>query len=155
MMKTKKLVYILYSQIAIFRADLKSPFNDWSNEHVLQGFAWRPQSVSFRTLEQDGDLRVTVEIRETFGEITGNTMRAIRVPFTVKGITEIASISDGFKIQIPDGDYSLYFETGRDMDGMWSLLTFIKEYNPEAEILICDDQLKPGGKLVMTANPAS
>jgi hypothetical protein len=145
----------LYSQIAIFQADLERPFNDWSRVHVLQGFAWRPQSVSFKALEEDGDLRVAIDIRETFDTINEKTIRAIRVPFTVKGITEIASISDGFKIQVPDGDYSLYFETGRDMNGMWSLLTFVKEYNSEAEILICDEQLKPGEKLLMTANPAS
>jgi hypothetical protein len=154
-MKTERSIYILYSQIAVFQDDLESPFNDWSPAHVLQGFSWRPQSVSFGTLEEDGDLRVTVDIRETLDTINKQAIRAIRVPFTVRGITEIASISDGFKIQVPDGDYSLYFETGKDMDGMWSLLTFVKEYDPEPEILLCDDQLKPGKTLLMTANPAT
>ena len=153
-MKTERSLYISYSQIAIFQADLERPYNDWSTDHVLQGFAWRPQSVSFGTLEEDGDLRLSIEIKQTFSVIKDGTIRAIRVPFTVKGITEIASISDGFKIQVPDGDYSLYFETGRDMNGMWGLLTFVEEYNSEAAILLCGGQIKPGKKLLMTANPA-
>jgi hypothetical protein len=153
-MKTEQSIYILYSQIAVFQADLENPFNDWSTDHVLQGFAWRPQSVSFKTLEEDGDLRVVIEIKEAFDKTNEKTLRAIRVPFTAKGTTEIASISEGFKVQVPDGDYSLYFETGRDRTGMWSLLTFVNEYHSEAEILICDDQLNPGKKLLMTAKPA-
>lgn len=154
-MKTTRSIYITYSQIATFQANLENPFNDWAAEHVLQGFVWRPHSVSFKTLEQDGDMRVVVSIRDTFDKINTNTLRAIRVPFSVKGITEIASISEGFKIEVPNGDFSLYFETGRDTEGMWSLLTFVKEYNSDAEILVCDDQLKPGRRLLMAANPAS
>jgi len=149
----EKSIYVSYSQLSIFQADLENPFNDWSADHVLQGFTWRSQSVSFRTLDEVGDLRVTVEIREDFEKINEKTIRAIRVPFNVIGITEIASISDGFQVHIPNGDYSLYFETGQGTNGMWALITFVKEHNPEAKILICDDQLKPGQKLLLAANP--
>ena len=154
-MKTKQSIWITYSQVAIFQSDLENPFNDWTTVDAMQGFAWRPQSVSFRTLEQDGNMRVAIDLRDTFEKINANALRAIRVPFSVKGITEVASISEGFKFEVPDGDFSLYFETGRDAEGMWSLLTFVKQYNSDAEILVCDGQLKPGKTLLMTANPAT
>jgi hypothetical protein len=32
---------ILYSQLAIFSADLAQPYNDWNERHVAQGFSWR------------------------------------------------------------------------------------------------------------------
>jgi hypothetical protein len=105
-------------------------------------------------LEEAGDLRVAIEIINTYNPIKEGTIRAIRVPFAVKGVTEIASITDGFKIQVPDGNYTLFFLTGKNEEGMWSTLTFAKAYNPEAEILICDGKLLPGKQLLMSANPA-
>ena len=35
-------IEIAYGQIAIFAASLENPFNDWSAEHIAQGFSWRP-----------------------------------------------------------------------------------------------------------------
>ncbi|MBN9391540.1 MAG: hypothetical protein J0I20_26140 [Chloroflexi bacterium] len=50
--------YISYSQLIIFDNELEAPFNDWRPEHVAQGFSWREGSVSFRTLEDNGSMRV-------------------------------------------------------------------------------------------------
>lgn len=122
----------------------------------MQGFAWRPESVSFGTLEEDGNLRIALRVKDHFDKIKDNTIRAIRVPFSVRNeLIEVASISDGFKAEIPLGDYSLYFETGKDEKEMWCVFTFVREYDPQAEILICDDDLQPGETLIMNADPAA
>ena len=49
-------LFASYSQVSVFMAKLDSPFNDWEQEHVEQGFAWREGSVSFATLEEAGTL---------------------------------------------------------------------------------------------------
>jgi hypothetical protein len=49
-------------QLAVFASSLKQPFNDWSDQHVSQGFAWRPGSVSFRSVVEAG--RHSIEIDE-------------------------------------------------------------------------------------------
>jgi hypothetical protein len=154
-MKIERTIYITYSQLTIFSAYLENPFNDWTKEHVMQGFAWRSNSVSFKTLDVDGDLRITVLVNENFGRINNNTIRAIRVPFSIESeLIEIASITDSIGVELSPGDYSLYFETGKDRIGMWCILTFVKKYDPFPSILICDDQLHPNENFLMTANPA-
>ncbi|QXI50226.1 MULTISPECIES: competence protein ComJ [Pseudomonas] len=41
--------------------NLDEPFNDWSNNHVKQGFRWREGSVFFGAVENDNtDLEVVV-----------------------------------------------------------------------------------------------
>lgn len=47
---------VVYAHVAVFDARSRHPFNDWSDTHVAQGFAWRPGSVSFATLEPAGKL---------------------------------------------------------------------------------------------------
>ena len=41
---------ISYGQLAVFANSLPQPFNDWTDQHVSQGFAWRPGSVTFRSM---------------------------------------------------------------------------------------------------------
>mgnify|MGYP003353654771 CR=1 FL=1 len=50
---------VSYSQVAVFIDGVASPFSLWVPEHVHQGFAWRPDSASFRTLA-DGKHSVVV-----------------------------------------------------------------------------------------------
>lgn len=52
-----------YNQVAVFSSGLANPFNDWEERHVGQGFSWRPESVSFRTLE-NGPHLIEVVITE-------------------------------------------------------------------------------------------
>ena len=79
-----------YRQIAVFTAKLAKPFNDWTEEHVRQGFAWRSGSVSFQTLD-DGPIDVAVIVGAA--AIATDASRAIRVPFRVDrpGKIEIAT----------------------------------------------------------------
>lgn len=155
MMIQEKSIYFLYSQLAIFNANLNNPFNDWTENHVFQGFSWRPNSVSFKMLREEGDCKIIVCIKEKYEVIRPETVRAIRVPFHVEeGKVEIASISEGFKISIPSGQYSLFFETRIENDIILCHFTFDNEYHPEAEILVCDVELNPSYPLEMKAYPA-
>jgi hypothetical protein len=43
-------VFVGYSQLSVFDPSLSEPFNNWTPGHVVQGFAWRPGSASFKTL---------------------------------------------------------------------------------------------------------
>ena len=147
-------IFVTYSQIAVFQTNLENPFNDWTDKHVLQGFSWRSNSVSFHTLDEDGEMRVKFQINNSFKKINKDTIRAIRVPFeTNSGLLEVASISDGINVEIPSGKYSLYFETGKDNQGMWCIFTLSK-YEPEPLILLCDHELRPQYPLLMETMPA-
>src|ERR1700743_191003 len=87
---------ITYSQVAVFHPSLKQPFNIWTDRHVAQGFAWRPGSVSFSTIDEGGVHTIRVSVISSFVEISPAAIRVIEVPFRVPsdGSVEIASISD-------------------------------------------------------------
>jgi hypothetical protein len=148
---------ISYSQIAAFDPAMDKPFNDWSDQHVAQGFAWRPGSVSFGTLESGGKAHVSVRllVEESF-QPKEDAARAIQVPFTVslKNEVEIASIASGQRLEIPSGEYCLIFETGLRRDQMWCWFTFKKQVDAVPRILRADDELTPPEQFVMTAEPA-
>ena len=93
-------LFVSYSQVAVFTAGLDHPFNDWEQEHVDQGFAWREGSVSFATLEEASALHCEAVVADGWRPHP-EAERAIRVPFSVAGgdSVEIASISDGCRSQ--------------------------------------------------------
>src|SRR6266404_659623 len=103
---------IFYCQIAVFQAGLKNPFNDWTETHVQQGFSWRAESVSFGTLDESGKAAVYITIPKNL-ILKPNTIRAIKVPFTVpqNGLVEIGSVTETQTVEIDSGTYELLFET--------------------------------------------
>lgn len=144
---------ISYSQIAVFWAGLENPFNDWTNTHVEQGFAWRRQSVSFRTLDESGTAKVFVDVKEQ-AEVRVDTIRAIQVPFVVpaSGEIEIASITNGSKVKLIHGEYLLLFETGLNEDRtMWCAFSFVREQLAAPAVLRADKELTPSHPLLMEA----
>jgi len=149
---------ISYSQIAVFSADVSDPFNDWTDEHVAQGFSWRPESVSFKTIEEAGSMDFEVNTTTSFEPATSSAVRVIRVPFRVseRGEVEVASIGDGVAFELAPGLYELTFEHGREeSSGMWCRFYFKPSYKEvRAEIIKVDDQLSPPEELVMTTVPA-
>ena len=126
---------VSYSQIAVFSSDLPDPFNHWTDEHVAQGFSWRPGSVSFATLVESGPHHVTVTVLEGKAPLSTGAVRAIEVPFEVpaSGEIEIASISDSSTLILPAGMYQLRYE----------LLSFGKKDTPAANLTfwLADDPL--------------
>lgn len=149
-------IYISYSQIAAFLSSVENPFNDWSAQHVTQGFAWRPGSVSFKTLDEEGNMDVYIEVNNAI-TLRKDARRAIRVPFRVSTgeEVEIASITESHSIRLPGGNYSLVYQTGRTETGkMWCIFTFCTDYDVNASILKADDEINPLVPLLMSAQPA-
>jgi len=164
---------LTFSQIVVFEPDLEHPFNDWKQEHINQGFAWRPGSVSFRTLGSGTRVRVEVWMSDAF-ELRADTVRAIQVPYQIDSsraiaIQDVSSQPDENIIQIPEGDYALVFEIGfveslranpqyqgrlEDLLPMWCKFTFIPDENVEPAILRADLGLSPIPALCMEADPA-
>jgi hypothetical protein len=149
---------VSYAQLAVFDARLTNPFNDWSDDHINQGFAWRPGSVSFATLETTGTIAVTLTPPGPVSQQGAPPTREILVPFTVPahGEVEISTISGSVPVQLPKGEYALTFRHGHSADGaMHATLSFDPVTSPVmAEILRADDALRPPDKLVMAAQPA-
>ncbi len=149
---------ISYAQLIAFDSSLERPFNLWTKRHVAQGFAWRPGSVSFRTVEESGPHLVTCKVDTLRDDIPASAIRAIEVPFAVKsdkGI-EIASISESKSIDVPSGTYQLRFECyGPGGDGLPLIqLIFFKTDEPTFRIVKADSGLSSKRDLLLTADPA-
>lgn len=149
---------VSYSQIAVFLSSLQQPFNDWTQRHVDQGFAWRPGSVSFRTLVESGTHLVQLEVADHAGPVDAAVVRAIEVPFEVPagGDIEVSSISDSVPLSLPPGHYSLrceFLEYGNE--GIQHVrLVFAKADVLHFAVLRADDKLTIGQELVTTAEAA-
>ena len=150
---------VSYGQIAIYRADLLNPFNDWSDAHVSQGFAWRKGSVSFRTISAEGPHTIELIVESHMGTIDPSTVRAIDVPFDVPpdGRIEVASISDAVAIQMTPGTYCLRcgFMAASRKDKPLVRITFAKEEVPRFAIARCDNELIEPKTFITTATPAT
>jgi hypothetical protein len=151
-------IEVAYAQLAVFDPTLASPLNDWINAHVLQGFAWRPGSVSFKTLESAGSVAVDVLRTQVFDESKSKAQRIIVVPFTVAehGSIEVGTVGSGVRLQMPPGEYELTFEHGRNADRrLWARLYFVRAEKPvEPRIVRADPGLSPPPVLLMTTKPA-
>lgn len=147
---------VSYSQICVFQTRLQNPFNDWTDEHVNQGFSWRPGSACFRTLEEFGSTEVFVEVKER-ANIRADAIRAIQLPFAVPedGLIEVASVADSKQLELPPGSYPLVFETGFDENGsMWCSFSFLTTPSDEARVIKADAEPNHPSPLLMVAEPA-
>ena len=150
-------VDISYGQLCVFDAKLGNPFNDWTPVHVAQGFAWRPGSVSFATLESTGLL--SVEVVRVVGDpsIPTDAVRVISVPFTVPAHSRIvvASIDSESSLELPAGDYELTFAHGATARSLCAVLSFrVTNTEVQPRIARADPGLAPPDELLMTARPA-
>ena len=143
---------VSHLQIAIFHAGLENPFNQWTQAHTDQGFSWRPESVSFRPLD-DGKAATYVEtVREL--ALRPDTIRAIQVPFRVpeNDLIEIGSIIESRVIEMKPGTYQLLYQTGFDkQDVMWCEFGFRETEKPTFQILRADEELS-SACLILTDN---
>jgi hypothetical protein len=159
MATTSFVLTVSYSQIGVFDSTLAQPFNMWTERHVDQGFAWRHQSVSFRTLVEAG--RHLVEVIVTDGEVepSPEAVRVIQVPFAVpsSGSIEIASIADAFPLELQAGIYALRFEAFRpEEEGLDPRVrfVFIRREDPTFEVMRADAELSLHSELLLTASAA-
>lgn len=145
---------ISYSQIAVFAPDLEQPFNEWLPQHTEQGFSWRRDSISFRTVEEAGEHTVHTTLAQTFQPQAQNHIAyAVQVPFEVdsSGQVEIASISDGRVIELAEGSYSLYCEI---LNEKHIYLSFIPDKSPEFKVLHPLAGTNPEHPLLIDSQPA-
>jgi hypothetical protein len=136
------------------------PFNNWTNDHVRQGFAWRDKAVSFKTMEDSGDLACYVRVLDSFEEVK-RSLRSIRVPFTIggDGSVSIAGIMDEKQLKLPTGEYALHFDTMRDdpsAEAMIAVFSFCRHGEKTPAILKAnrDIWVPEFGIYLMEADPA-
>ena len=112
MTSTTVTVDVSYGQISVFVSTLRQPFDDWTDRHFAQGFAWRPRSVSFRALVEAEPHSVEIEIADHAGPLSVDAVRVTEVPFEVpaNGVIEVASISDSVLLSLPAGRFLLRCE---------------------------------------------
>lgn len=150
-----KTLYVSYSQISLFRSGIDNPFNDWSEEHVRQGFSWRDGAVSFGTLIESGDVEIEYVVSTEF-RLSDGCERAISLPFkldTSENI-EIATLTESFVEPLEDGSYQLVYETGFNGTKPWCRFTVLSGGNLTPMILLADNGLKPIYPLLMKSEPA-
>jgi hypothetical protein len=104
---------ILYHQLIVFGESTAPVANDWQEQHVAQGFAWRPGIVSFATLGDLGELRVEVRVADDL-DVLPEAVRAIVVPFAVSppGRVGLSDTVDDVTTRVPPGEYALLCEIG-------------------------------------------
>ena len=151
-------VDVSYSQLAVYASALQQPFNDWTDRHVAQGFAWRLGSVSFRTMVEDGSHLVEIDITDHVGAIHPDAVRVIDTPFEVPedGKIEIGSIYDAVTLSLPAGSFLLrceFLQTAGG-DGERVHLTFARKDAPRFAVVRADESLSTNGELLTTAHAA-
>jgi hypothetical protein len=146
---------VSFMQLAVFRSSLEQPFNDWSDAQVAQGFSWRSDSVSFRTIE-DGPHSVRVIFAHEMPSPDPAAVRAITVPLDVlDGHFAIASISDSVSIHSTPGKYQILCEFLKQDEGKSRRVNIVLASTTEDyfAILVADSELNLSGPLEI--NPES
>jgi len=158
-MSTSFGVEVSFGQLAVFVQSLRQPFNDWTDRHVSQGFAWRPGSVSFRSVAESGWHQIEIVVADRMGAVHSEAVRVIEVPFQVPegGAMEIGSISASVPLSLPAGAFLLRCEFLKPADsgGERARLTFARGEALRFAVVRADADLSVSGDLLTTAQPAS
>ncbi|MCP5006428.1 MAG: hypothetical protein GY941_21190 [Planctomycetes bacterium] len=150
-------MYLSYSQLCVFMSSLSEPFNNWSDRNYTQGFAWRPGSVSFRALSEEGEYNVNLFINEQVPILPKNCVRAFKVPFeNTDGNIEIGSISDSTSLDIPLGKYSLQVEFYKIQKNLEpEIVVRLNKEECNFTIMKADEELDVTYDLDLLAQPAT
>lgn len=149
---------VSYGQIAVFWSSLHQPFNDWTQRHVDQGFSWRPESVSFRTLTESGAHLVELDVVDQAQDLGSDVVRAIEVPFEVPadGSIEVSSISDSAPLSLHPGIYRLRCEfLDGGGEGVQRVRLVFSKDTPHFALLRADEAIKASDELLTTAKAAA
>lgn len=157
-MATSFGVEVSYGQLAVFASSLKQPFNDWTDQHFGQGFAWRPGSVSFRSMVEAGLHLVEIDVANEMGTVHADALRAVEVPFEVPadGAVEVGSIPETVLLSLPPGPFLLRCEflQPAGTGGERVRLTFARSDAPRFAVVRADPELSIIGELLTVAQPA-
>ena len=149
---------VSYGQLAVFASSLELPFNDWTDQHVSQGFAWRPGSVSFRSMAVAGRHLVEIDVASQAGVVHRDAVRVVEVPFEVPadGAVDVGSIAETVQLSLPPGAFLLRCEflSPPGAEGERARLTFCRGEVPDFAVVRADAELSVGGELLTTAQPA-
>ncbi len=157
-----QILILGYGQLAVFDGAVQKPFNDWTPQHIAQGFSYRNGAVSFKTISDTG--RIKVEIRESEGpdSIEPTTRRAYLMPLDVTGgrgieIATVETEAGAFRWTAPNGYYALTIQLGQEAEGRdWCIVSVrqSESWPLEAKLLVRDDEITIEGGFLMTAEPA-
>lgn len=147
-------INVSYGQLCVFDPTLDKPFNDWTEEHIRQGFAYRPGSVSFAT-EQDGEVVVAIRRADRPPSFQKANV-AIVVPFDVgeHGRVEVGSISSGMNFEVGAGRFALYFVDRNGAASPNLELVFVAGADAAPAVLKEGPTASRVGKYVLDARPA-
>ncbi len=152
-------IYFSYSQFFVLDRSVELPGCDWTDEHVAQGFARRPSTVSFATMLEFGHADLKVYFAPY--EARDHHERVIEVPIEVSsGKVEIGGPEESSNrtiVKLPDGHYRLVAAQTVTADDREDIdLSFERLTAPLARsrILVADDALEPPDPLVETAEVA-
>ena len=148
---------VSYGQLAVFVSSLEHPFNDWTDQHVSQGFAWRPGSVSFRTLLEAGQHLVEINVVDHMSAVHHEAVRVVEVPFQVStdGTVEVGSIAETVPLSLPTGLFLLRCELMQPQSlNARVQLTFARNDEPRFAVVRADNELSIDGELLTNAEPA-
>lgn len=110
---------------------------------MLQGFAWRSDSTSFRTIVDAAVYDVEIYVLNKQGLVRKNAVRVIEVPFTIppNEAIEVASISDAFNLNLPPGKFLLRCEfLDKKTPGVEHVIfTFSVQDAPKYAVLVADE----------------
>lgn len=148
---------VSYSQIGVFLETLDDPFNHWEQTHFEQGFAWRPGSACFRTIEESGAHEILLVMSDHQTAPDPKAVRVIEVPFEIPHAVglEIASTADSVQLKLPPALYSLRFELFPKNGAGISLVRLLFAANPTAGfcVLRADRELQVPHTLLKNAEP--
>ncbi|HEY8597906.1 MAG TPA: competence protein ComJ [Thermomicrobiales bacterium] len=142
----------------------------WTDRHFHQGFAWREGNASFGAPDAYGTIQVHIR-RGVNAPLRADTIRAIRVPFTIPASGAI-EVTCGWgrpdsppSYPIPAGEYALHYSIGHDptletaedraayLRGFWCDLIFVPAEATTPAVIKADDLLSPKYPLLMHAEP--
>jgi hypothetical protein len=149
---------VSYGQLAVFASSLKQPFNDWTDQHVAQGFAWRPGSVSFRTMVEGGRHSILIDVISHVGVVHPDAVRVVEVPLDIPpdGAVEVGSIAETVSLSLPPGSFLLRCEFLQppSVAGERVRFTFAQKDAPRFAVVRADPELSVSSELLTNAQPA-
>ncbi|KPF69553.1 hypothetical protein IP69_10665 [Bosea sp. AAP35] len=152
---------VLYTQIQAFRAKLPRAGSLWTDDHVAQGFAWRPETVAFGVPDHDGQCVLQAAVADAPYSLADAVLWAVAVPFEVTtGKVSVGTVLNTRDLDVPVGRYSLVFEAwpGRERAGetyaFMLRLLFCPDAAPDFAILRKGEEITTDVVLRRDADPA-
>jgi hypothetical protein len=149
-------IFVSYYQFGVYDAAMDRPFNDWSAQHVAQGFSWRPESAFFQSPFEDGPHFFQVQLSDDRPLPDKRSQRAIVVPFPriITREVEIGSIGSSHTFAMPAARNSIFAEfIARRKETPLVKLTFYNESRALFRIVRAESSDMATATLLTTAQP--